>query len=592
MSSGTNNAYILSFLALGFFLAAGVLYVFGLGAPGLFDVLEARSAVVSSQASSLVTALVNPTINAMPPDQGAPLFYGLQKLSMGAFGETVFAARLPSALAAFFMVFTFYNSVWLLTHARRYALLAAAALALSPGVLIAARLGTPDALVTFLTLAATMMLMGNIYQRERSYLRLFVVGLVMGLAFLAGGGVWAVILPFVAAFMLALVKDHRSYNIASLAPLSVVVAAGLALFPWLIAVLERKGTEGLGDMMFNMSHLQGDVGGVQAHHWWGPLAALAVLTLPWVFFALPRLWPGFKGIFKNIDNLDVRESLPPLALIWLAGGIGLMAVGIALEGMTINTEFAMDYTPGIFLFSLWLSAPVALLAADFFDRLPQQGLILPWFALLFVLTIALSVLFFWLPHMADILLGREGYEGFQKLLEGVGVLGEFQGGFWQGVLSVKPDWGLTPVVMGALVLVTLLMGGYLMSHGALEGALFVFVGMWFTMFFAAHGLTAPVYEHLQQPLKWMSVKVKKEHEATPESTRARVVLYAIDRPSVSYVTGLQPYKTNTPQAAFSTTALPLFVLTDKTHMPQLAPHVPAGAAHECFGGYCLIEVHR
>lgn len=579
MASGTNHAYILSLVALGFFLATGFLYVFGLGGVGVFDVLEARLASISSQASSLRAALVVPALNTIPQLDIPPLLTGLQYLAYSLFGETPFAARLPSALALFLTVFIFYNSVWLLTQERRYALLTAATFALSPGALIAARLATPDALFTLFTLSATLMLVGNIYLRERSYLRLFVVGLIMGFGFLVGG-IWAVVLPFFVGFLLAILKDHRGYNIASLAPFSVLLAAFLAIFPWMMAVLQDAGPETLKSSLFSLSHLGEFTATGPGAAWWVMPLALCLLTMPWVLFVLPSLLPNIARFFKGIDNPDPREALPALALVWLFMGLGGVTLVTIWPGVSLPQH--------ILMLVLWLSAPVALLVADFFDRLPQHHLGLHWFGLLFLLAVGLAAVFFWLPQMADILQGDETYNTLYQMFEAIGLNLQVQDPFWRSVLAVESDWGLTPVVMGALLLVALLMGGYLMRHGAMEGVLFAYVGMWFVLFFGAQGLTAHVYDHLQQPLKWMSVKIKKEHEQKP----ARVVLYGIERPSVGYITGLRTYQARRPASAFRASSLPLFVLTDVRHMPALEPHIPAGASHECFGGYCLVELYR
>ena len=579
MTYGTNNSNALTFLALFYFLALLLLYVFGLGHTGLYDNAEAQIAQTSLASNSLVDAFLF-SVQDIGADKTILLpLQGVQYLSATLFGETVFALRLPSALAAFLMVFVFYNSVWLLTRSKRYALMAAATFGLCPGVLVAARLATPDALFVLFALSATFMLMGNIYQNERSHLRLFVVGLLMGLAFLIGG-VWAFILPFLVAFLLAILKEHRGYNLASIAPFSVFVASIIALFPWLLFVLKEKAPEGLLETLYYLSQVHHLQSAVPDFSWWFVPLALAVVTLPWCLFLMPWFFSNIIHVLGRIRHPEPREALPAFAFVWLLFSIGALIVMHYVLQINISSMFLV--------FALWLAAPMALIVADVFDRLPSAALGFSWFALAFVLAVMLAVSFVWLPQAATILSGADDYVNLYQLFERFGLSLQVKDPFWLEVLSVKPEWGTTSAVVGALLFVGLVVGAYLMRHGALEGPLFAFIGVWFALFIAVQGLAPAVYDHLQLPLKWMSVKIKKEQAQTP----VQVTLYALDRPSVSYVSGVAYRQTNQAEQAFKTLSLPLFVLTDIKNMPQLEPHVPAGATHECFGGYCLVEVYR
>ena len=580
MGSTPNQSYTLSFLALGLFLLVAFLYVFGLGQTGLFDVREAQTVTISMGAPTLQDAFIAPPSNTAPHTNPAPFIHGLQYMAMSFFGETTFAMRLPSALAAFLMVFVFYNSVMVLTQARRYALIAAATLALSPSVVLAARLATPDALFALVTMSAAFMFIGNIYQRERSYMRLFVVGLLLGGGFLVGG-VWAFILPFFVAFLVALLKSHRVYNVASIAPFSVLVAGYIALMPWMAAVLTQKKPEELLDLLYSLSRLaQFDVALGGSQPWWFFPVLVLLLTVPWSFFLLPGVVANLKTLLQKLDHPEPREALPALALVWLILGGGALIVADYVTGISWQQYFLMG--------GLWLSAPTALLVADYLDRLPQKSMGALWFAFIFVLSLSVAAVLLWLPQLPDVFSGHETYAGLSPLLENIGLSMPAFSDFWQGVLAVKTDWGLAPVVLSGLFMVSLVMGSYMMRHGALEGVLFTFVGMWFVMFLAIQGLAVPVYDHLQQPLKWMSVKIKGEHQDTP----AKVTLYGMHRPSVAYLSGVSPRQVHWAGNAFQSTTLPLFVLTNANHMPDIAPHVPAGASKECFGGYCLIEVYR
>ena len=583
MSSGSNNTIILSLLSLVFFIAVGFLYLFGLGGVGLFDVTEAQTAQISAQAVSPVAALTSPTLMAAPFLQTPPLIHYLQSLSYTVFGVTPFAARLPSVLAGFLLVFVFYNATWVLTQRRRFALLAAATLALSPALLLAARLATPMAVFMLLTLSATLMLIGNIYHAERSYMRLFVAGLILGLAFLAGG-IWAYILALFVAFVLALLKDHRGYNFASLAPFSVLVASLIAVLPWAFAVLKAHGVEGLKAYVMAFSGPEALTGSLPAAPWWHLLFIVALLTLPWALFALPALWPGLKNFATGIRAHDPRRGLPALAFAWLILG-GSIAAVLGFSGL---------------MWALWLAVPLAFLVADVFDRIPAHSISSLWAAVLFVGVLALSALFFWLPHMASFLAevasGEGAHPAFASFLNSSGLTYIFADPFWQQVLQIKTDWGLPPVIAGATLLVSLLAGIYLMRHGALEGAAFVYVGVWFVLFIATQSLAGNVYDHLQEPLKWMSVKIKKEQslitDVEKRHSTLRVVLYGLNRPSVAFISGVKYKQAGSADAAFKTPSRPLFVITDKRHMPTLADHIPAGTAHECLGGYCLIELYN
>lgn len=578
MGTHASNNVILSLLALTFFLSVAFLYIFGLGGTGLFDIYEARTAQISAEAATTNAAGTSPELMGAPYLKTPPLIHYAQSLSYQIFGVTPFAARLPSALAAFIMVFVLYNSLWLLTGARRFSLLAAGVFALSPGVVLAARLATPTALFMLLTLAATFMLIGNIYHNERSYLRLFVAGLVLGLAFLAGG-VFAFVFAFFVAFLLAALKDHRGYNFASLAPFSVLIASFLAVFPWAIAVLKTKGLEGLKAYVMAFSGIDALTFDFSYGTWWHVLAVAGLLTLPWSLFPLPALLPNIRRL-SALRGYDPRTGLPALALVWLLLG-GLLAVLAGVSGL---------------MWSVWLAVPVAILVADFFDRLPEASLSWLWAAVIFAGVLGISALFFWLPQMAEILSGDGTFKGLSGLLDSAGLTGYLSSPFWQAVLQVKTDWGVTLIMAGGTFLVALVGGVYLMRHGALEGAAFVFVGVWFVLFMGTQSMAGNVYDHLQEPLKWMSVKIKKEHQLALEvrpdvKEPVKVVLYGIQRPSVAFSSGISYRLADSARKAFSGVR-PLFVITDVRHISALEEHIPAGTGYECIGGYCLVELYK
>jgi 4-amino-4-deoxy-L-arabinose transferase len=310
MTTGTGNNKRNTFIVLILFLA---LYVGPLGIRPFFIPDEARYAEIPREMIANRDWIV-PHLNGLRYFEKPPMGYWIESASFLLFGETTFAARLPSALAAgltalilFFLVHHFFpgksppvfSSFIFLTCAE---------------VGIVGTINILDGILTFFLTGtmATFFLALEFQQsswREHTYL--IISGLFCGLAFLTKGFL-AVAIP---VFILVpyLLWEHRSRDLLRMAVIPLT-AAGLTILPWSLLIQVKEPD--FWRYFFWVEHIQRFTGGNEAQHketfWFFALAAPGVF-LPWSF-----LTPAaFSGIKKGLSKMtSSQKHLIGYAVFW------------------------------------------------------------------------------------------------------------------------------------------------------------------------------------------------------------------------------------------------------------------------------------
>ena len=553
------HTYALSLTVALFFIGCGFLYFFGLDAPALLTQGEA-AAVYKSLAPNL-TPLNSILAFFREAIVTSPVILALQKLSYTFFGPYIAAARLLSALAMVLSVFIFYNGIWLLTHQRRYAFFAALILAFSSGSFFYGRLASGEAVFFFFTLSSTLLLLGNIFAHTYSPLRGVVAGLLMGIGFLAGG-VFAYILPFVTAGMYALLKEHLGYNLKTLGIFKTVMFSMLSILPWAIGTYKVGGLAAVQKGI--IAHAQLPVAYMPntfADVFFG-VGMLIILTLPWSVFLPVALWRACCKM-RYIRSHDGRLSLPVFALFWLVMGAILF----------------WFFGPKGVINGLWLLPPIALLGADFFDKLATCKI--PYILAGLGVTLWLLVLggLFSLPFLPTFLLEEPLF------------LFEISP-FFKAVLGTSVDWGYGPFICGGFLLLGGIFGIILCRYRAIGGLAFFAVAIWGCLFVSGQTLLPRVYAYTLEPLSWMALKIKAEPRPMGQE-KPQVVFYKTFMPSV-VLEGVAPTVEQTPKALFKHTSKFVIMRIDdyqelRTTQEDAWSHVWPHSQVECVGGYCLIQ---
>jgi 4-amino-4-deoxy-L-arabinose transferase len=250
---------------------------------------------------------VSPHFNGVRYFEKPILGYWLNSASLELFGETSFAIRLPSALAAI------GAGLFLFVFARRFAraragLIASGVYLTSFGVLAVGTMALLDSMFTLfvtLTLGAYGLALASVESKHR-HAWLALSGLACGLAFLTKGFLALAIPALVAGAFL--VWERRWREMWTTAWLPIVVAVVTAL-PWSIAVALKEPD--FWHYFFWVEHV-GRFLSEDAQHaspWWYYLALAPLVTFPWIVL-VPRAGAGLRagagGRAGSIDASVVR----------------------------------------------------------------------------------------------------------------------------------------------------------------------------------------------------------------------------------------------------------------------------------------------
>ncbi len=236
--------------------------------------------------------LITPTLNYVKYFEKPPLLYWLNAASIKLFGQTEFAARLPSALCGLLTVLVTYIIARKL-YERRTALLSALILGTSAGFVLQSRIILTDMLLTCCLTAAmgAFIIAAQREGRRSSALPWFLFYLSCALAVLAKGLIGIVFPGGIIFFYLLLGRRWRLLR-------DMRLASGLLLFlavaaPWFVAVSLRNPE--FARFFFIHEHFERFTSTVHGRYqpFWFFVPVLAGTMLPWSFFipgALGRAW--------------------------------------------------------------------------------------------------------------------------------------------------------------------------------------------------------------------------------------------------------------------------------------------------------------
>ncbi len=251
---------------------------------------------------------VVPKLNGLKYFEKPVMGYWVNALSIWLLGETAFALRLPSALAAGF------TALLLFFLARRFARMPVAG-AVSAGIylsfLMVFALGTINLLDTLLTLFLTAALAFFFFghhagNRKERVLFLLLFGGFCAMAFLVKGFL-AFAVPVITLLPFLLWERRLGEFIKDMwIPLSAALVVAL---PWCILIYLREGD--FWRYFFFVEHIKrffSPIAGQHPKEFWYFLPILAGGALPWTF-VLPAAFLGIKG-------LSLKDSFSRFVICW------------------------------------------------------------------------------------------------------------------------------------------------------------------------------------------------------------------------------------------------------------------------------------
>ena len=314
-----------------------------LGTRGLNEPDEGRYAEIGREMAASGDWLV-PHLNGIPHFQKPPMLYWATAASLRIFGPNEWAARLPSALAAFGVVaLTYWIGALLFQPATGIA--AGGVLLSMLGFFIAGRLLTPDMLLTFWITAACACLVRRGRGGGALWGWLFFVA--MGCGFLTKGPM-ALVVPVAAA--LAWQGSRRRSD----APLRLPWAGGLVLtlalgLSWFV-VLSLRSEElfryFLGDELVKRF---ASTGHGRSKPFWFFAWVLPAAIFPWTFVFLTMLGSACARW---------RRGWRPSAEQWLLlGWIALPLVVLSCSGSKLSTYILPLLPPLAIAIGHWTRTP-------------------------------------------------------------------------------------------------------------------------------------------------------------------------------------------------------------------------------------------
>lgn len=289
-------------------LFAATAFLFLLGQRGLNEPDEGRYAEIGREMTESGDWLV-PHLNGNPHFQKPPIIYWLTALSLRAFGNHEWSARLPSTMGALGVVILCYLLSLRLFKDRERAAIAALVLTTMGGFFAMSRLLTPDMTMTFWITAA---ITAALYHRHWLYF------VFMGLGFLTKGPM-AMIVPLCAVIGWQWrATSEEKLHLPWIRGLLLMLAISLSWFVtlslrdaelfdyfWRYELVERFGSSAHG----------------RSKPFWFFLLVLPAALLPWLFYLpLKRFRLRFKSApFHAWQTLLLGWIIPPLVILSISG---------------------------------------------------------------------------------------------------------------------------------------------------------------------------------------------------------------------------------------------------------------------------------
>jgi 4-amino-4-deoxy-L-arabinose transferase-like glycosyltransferase len=385
----------------------GFLFFFGLAYFGLVGADEPRYAQVAREMLARHD-WITPTLGSKAWLEKPPLYYWQAMLAYGIFGVSDWAARLPSAVDATFMVVGIY--LFLKRFRPGFQLDGALIAASAAGVIGFARAASPDMPLAAMFTMALLAWYGWYESAAKKYLALFYTFLALGA--LAKGPV-APFLAGVIVVIFALAKhDHRLV-------LRTLWIPGMLLFcavagPWYIAV-QVKNPEFL--RIFIFQHNLARFGTNLYHHkepFWYYVPVVLLGLIPWTVFTAASLAETIRVWWaERQEMLASEDALNAFLVIWLAVPVVFFSIsqsklpGYIVPALPAGTLLLAEYVrrratedplPSIFLIVLHSIVAAALIVPALMIQYIVLQHQLPWgkaaaisFAFAAVLAIGITV---------------------------------------------------------------------------------------------------------------------------------------------------------------------------------------------------------
>jgi 4-amino-4-deoxy-L-arabinose transferase-like glycosyltransferase len=304
------------------------LWMARLGSAPLFDVDEGAFAEATRELT-VGHDWGSTTLNGVDRFDKPILVYWFQAISLKTFGINEFAARLPSALCAFFWCLALGQFAW-----RRFgpqvAIAATGLLATSLGPMLIGRAATADSLLNLLLTLSTLDLWRHLENgRDAPRRRAFAW---IGLGLLAKGPVALLIPAAAAGIWLLLGRDRSRLQRLVSDPRAWLLMVAIAA-PWYTYAIWRHGMAFIDGFLLH-HNLQRFTGSLEGHA--GSLfyyfELLPVLMMPWA----PLLVPLAMHL-----RTRWREPLGRFLLVWL----GFVLVFFSLSGTKLPHYVLYGFTP-------------------------------------------------------------------------------------------------------------------------------------------------------------------------------------------------------------------------------------------------------
>lgn len=274
-------------------IAGALLLLFvRLGAYPLLDPDEARFARTSVEMMRSGDYVV-PTFEGEPRLVKPPMLHWVQTSLFQLGGESEMLARLPAAASTFVSLLLVAWIGW-----RRFGVegsaWAAATFLTFPVVVMVARIGTMDALLSVHVLAILAL---DLVQHDHTGLeRSGVIGLLLGLAFLVKGPV-GILLPLV------MILAGRTATGRDVVPspktfITTLLALSAVVLPWGLVFVQRVGGSNVVRLLRAETAERAAGGAANLQPWWYYLAVCLVAFLPW---AGPLLLGMVRGLARWHD---------------------------------------------------------------------------------------------------------------------------------------------------------------------------------------------------------------------------------------------------------------------------------------------------
>ncbi len=291
---------------LAVFVLAAILLFAGLGSFPLTDRDEGEYA--SSAAFMLESGdFVVPTLNGRPYLEKPIFFFWTLAASFKMLGQNEFAARFPSAVAAFVLLCSMFWAVEQVVGDRRAGKVSVLVLLASPLFLLVARACLTDMLLSLFVWAS--MIFFYFYLASRRFMLLVLCWFFLALGFLTKGPVTlAMSLPVFLAYSAA--KRDFSWLRPERFSISVMVFLLVSL-PWYVAIYQRMGASFI-ETFFLTQNLERFATTLLGHGG-GPIFYIIVLAVgcfPMSFFFPPVLARGFPLMIKGVKvGIRAKDSL-------------------------------------------------------------------------------------------------------------------------------------------------------------------------------------------------------------------------------------------------------------------------------------------